>query len=147
MQPVGQDHGWIDEAWNMYLNDLTEDGAPLGAWPLAEGFASQLVGQGPYDRDMVRTSDPYSVGPLVFAAIAERIGADALTQQMRDFYLAHRQQRYDTGMLERALYCASRDAALRDIFHRNVYGKAGSAPAVEEASFCMPAAPVPSIER
>lgn len=146
MQPVGQDHGWIDEAWNMYLNDLTEGGAPPGAWPLAEGFASQLVGQGPYDRDMVHTSDPYSTGPLVFAAIADRSGVQPLTQQMRAFYLAHRQQRYDTAMLERALYCATRDAAIRDIFHRNVYGKAGSAPELDDASYCAPAAPAPSSE-
>jgi hypothetical protein len=130
--PTREDDGWIDEAWDVYNTGSGAGG--VSPFP-SDHPVETLYFDDPWSRST--PSNAYSHGSDVFASLAAAIGQDELFDTMRAVQEADPLSRLDTSTLERALYCASESEAVREHFHRWVYGRT-EAPAPTSSSYCDP---------
>ena len=127
IRPARASDGWFDEAWNEY-----NTGFPLfPAGPIeADAPPGVLCTDNPWSRTTPYTA--YVEGKAVFAAIADAAGVEPLRASMGEFYAAHVLELASTAELERHLFCSLGASAVREVFHRHVYGKQGAAAAVPD---------------
>jgi hypothetical protein len=132
IRPARASDGWFDEAWNEYNTAF-----PLfPAEPIAaDAPPAVLCSDNPWSRTTPFTA--YDEGRAVFAAIADAAGVAPLRASMQAFYAAHVLEPVSTQELERHLHCSLDVPAVRELFHRRVYGKQGAAPAVPDG-YCEP---------
>lgn len=122
LKPATQNHGWIDEAWTTHLIDAGANETPL------DFTAPPVFLWQPNPWIRATPLDSFHTGERVFAGIAAMVGAAALQDAMRGFYVEHTGELITTAELERHLYCTLNEPGVRAAFHRFVRGQDSDPP-------------------
>jgi len=121
VKPASQNDGWFDEAWTVFAADGFR-GSPE---KLAEvGKKYTLCSDNPWNRTTPGTA--YRPGAAAFHRVALAIGEEKLLDLMSQFFDEYHLKTATTKDIEDFLFDATQDPAVRQVFHRYVYGRDGS---------------------
>lgn len=121
VKPRSQNDGWFDEAWTVFA----ADGRRANNRVLdAEGRVTELCSPNPWNRTTPNKS--YSTGAVAFHRIAHAIGEKKLLRLMADFFEQNQLKTVSTQEMEAFLFEATQEPAVKQVFHRYIYGRDGS---------------------
>jgi hypothetical protein len=121
VKPRSQNDGWFDEAWTVFA----ADGRRANNRVLdAEGRVTELCSSNPWNRTTPNKS--YSTGAVAFHRIAHVIGEKKLLRLMADFFEQNQLKTVSTQEMEAFLFEATKEPAVKQVFHRYIYGREGS---------------------
>jgi hypothetical protein len=120
VKPRSQNDGWFDEAWTVFLADERRASKKVLE---GEGRATVLCSDDPWNR--ITPNKSYSVGAVAFGRIAHVIGEKKLVALMASFFDEYRLRPASTADMEAFLYAATGEDAVKQVFHRYVYGREG----------------------
>lgn len=122
VKPRSQNDGWYDEAWTVFAADGFRGNEKVVT---AEARKSTLCPTHlPWNR--ITPNKSYSTGALAFGRIAHAIGEEKLMNLMSLFFDKYKLRTASTQEMEAFLFAATKDPAVKQIFHRYIYGRDGS---------------------
>jgi len=122
VKPRGQNDGWFDEAWTVFAADGFRAGSNVLK---SEGRTTTLSPTHlPWNRKTPGKS--YAGGATAFHRIADVIGEKKLLDLMAQFYDKYKLRTVSTQEMEAFLYEATKEPAVKQVFHRYIYGLDGN---------------------
>jgi len=121
VKPRSQNDGWFDEAWTTFA----ADGFRMSSGKLAEeGRKRTLCSDNPWNR--TTSGDSYRPGGAAFHRIADAVGEEKLMGFMSKFFDKYQLKTASTQEMEAFLFEATKNPAVKQVFHRYIYGLNGS---------------------
>jgi aminopeptidase N len=121
VKPRSQNDGWFDEAWTTFASDGFRGGEKKLS---EEGKKYRLCTDNPWHR--TTSGNSYRPGAAAFHRIALAIGEEKLIGLMAEFFEKYQLKTASTQEMEAYLFEATQNEAVKQIFHRYIYGRDGN---------------------